>query len=61
MGDEHVCCACQHRFPWYPSDGPRPSCPRCGSPHVERNPWLLYRGDSQDLTDEDHFLAGLSV
>ena len=61
MGDEHLCRACQHTFPWYPSDGPTPNCPRCGSPDVEKNPWLLYQSDAEGLTDEDHFLAGLSV
>ena len=61
MGEEHLCGACQHTFPWYPSDGPTPCCPRCGSSHVEKNPWLLYQSDAEGLTDEDHFLAGLSV
>ena len=61
MGDEHLCCACQHTFPWYPSDGPTARCPRCGSPNVEKNPWLLCQGNAEGLTDEDHYLAGLAV
>ncbi len=61
MGTEYSCLACDHRFPWYPADGPTPACPRCGSGLVERNPWLLYQGDVEGLSDEDHYLAGLVV
>ena len=61
MGDEYHCRACHHTFPWYPSGGPAPCCPRCGSLNVEKNPWLLSQSGADGLTDEDHYLAGLSV
>ena len=61
MGYEYDCLSCGHGFSWYPSDGPAPACPRCGSNQLTHNPWLLSGPDAEGLSDEDHFLAGLAV
>ena len=61
MGTEYTCLSCGHQFPWFPSDGPAATCPRCGGAELERNLWLLSRTGTEGLSEEDHFLAGLAV
>ena len=61
MADEHLCRSCGHLFPWRPANGPAPVCPRCGSPQVDANPWLLCQSEAEGISHQDHFMAGLVV
>ena len=51
--EEYTCQACGHQFPSHrPPDEER--CPRCGSPKLQRNPWLLGTDEAACLTPEDY-------
>jgi putative FmdB family regulatory protein len=53
LTEEYRCLACNHIFP---SRKPmsEETCPRCGGPKLERNPWLMGTGQAACLTDEDY-------
>ena len=58
---EYRSLSCRHEFPWFKGDSVLPNCPRCGGVELKLNPWLLLTGDSESVTDEDHFETLLAV